>query len=78
MHANRRILSGEVTIQFILSTIYVAVTFRRVIEGFIRHANVPDGVFLYFINPDTTLWVIGNGVYLTNVNNLYPQHSDSL
>ncbi|KAF5324363.1 hypothetical protein D9619_011107 [Psilocybe cf. subviscida] len=54
------------TVQFILSTIYVAVALSNLIEGFVRTENVPNGAFIYWINPATKSQVIAKAVYITN------------
>lgn len=75
MHTNHRILSGTATIQFILSSLYIAATFGEVIEGFINHENAPNAAYLYFINPKVKLWLIARGVFFTNVRKIASSES---
>lgn len=65
-----RILISMSTAQFILSTIFVAATLRALIEGFVHTQNIPNGVFLYWINVTTKCNVIEKTVYITNVSML--------
>lgn len=37
--------------------------------------NVPNGAFLYFINPEVKLLVIARSIYLTNVGNFHHHYS---
>lgn len=67
-----RILSGASTVQFILATIHAAVTLRLLIEGFIHTENIPNGAFLYWINPASKSQVIAKTVYITNVKKIAP------
>ncbi|KAF5324160.1 hypothetical protein D9619_011110 [Psilocybe cf. subviscida] len=60
------ILISISTVQFILSTIHVAVSLRSLIEGFIDTLNIQNGALLYWNNPSTKSALVAKTVYVTN------------
>ncbi|KAF8178484.1 hypothetical protein BJ912DRAFT_1063133 [Pholiota molesta] len=60
------ILFCTATLQFILSTIYVAFALRLLIEGFIWAVDTPEGTLGYWINPSIRAQVVSKAVYITN------------
>ncbi|KAF9471450.1 hypothetical protein BDN70DRAFT_976351 [Pholiota conissans] len=60
------ILFCTATIQFVLSTIYVALALRILIEGFIWAVNTPGGTLEYWIDPSVRSQVVSKAVYVTN------------
>jgi hypothetical protein len=63
-----RILFCTATLQFILSTIYVAFALRLLIEGFIWAVDTPEGTLGYWINPSIRAQVGSKAVYITNAS----------
>jgi hypothetical protein len=62
-----RILIGTSTLQIMLSTVHAVLALVLLIEGFIQTQNIPQGAFLYWINPSTKAQVITKAVYIGNV-----------
>lgn len=50
----------------------------RLIDGFIHTENVPNGAFLYWINPATKLRLVATAVYIINVRKQSRQHYTSI
>lgn len=65
--SDHSVLAGTSTVQIVLSTIYVALGLRLLMEGFVNTQGVPQGAFLYFINPAQKTQVVSKAVYFTNV-----------
>ncbi|KAF8157275.1 hypothetical protein B0H34DRAFT_798565 [Crassisporium funariophilum] len=60
------ILFSSTVSQFLLSTAYVALGLRRLIDSFIKLQDRPDAIKAYWINPAVTTGVAANAVYITN------------
>lgn len=66
-HLLYRILFCTATLQFILSTVYLAFDLRLLIQGFIWATNSPGGIYQFWIDPSTQSQVVAKALYLTNV-----------
>ncbi|KAF8891393.1 hypothetical protein BD779DRAFT_1784783 [Infundibulicybe gibba] len=60
------VLLGSTTLQFILSTVYVAVALRMAIESFIWLTAAPGAAAAYWADPSKPILAVSKGVYITN------------